>query len=65
MPDVDLDGFALLDVVVVDQDGLQDDVDDSACNQVGHDEVDSDDDQDELVDVDGNALPDVLADVSI
>ena len=51
MPDVDLDGLALLDLVVVDHDGLQDDVDDSACDEVCHDEVDSDDDQDELVDV--------------
>ena len=45
MPDVDLDGLALLDLVVVDHDGLQDDVDDSACDEVCHDEVDSDDDQ--------------------
>ena len=51
MPDVDLDGLALLDLVVVDHDGLQDDVDDSACDEVCHDEVDSDDDQDELIDV--------------
>ena len=65
MPDVDFDGFALLDLVVVDHDGLQDDVDDSACDEVCHDEVDSDDDQDELVDVVGDALPDVLADMSM
>ena len=34
MPDVDLDGLALLDLVVVDQDGLQDYVNDSACDEV-------------------------------
>ena len=50
--DVVLDGIALLDLVVVDHDGLQDDVDDSACDEVSHDEVDTDDDQDELLDVD-------------
>ena len=65
VPHVDLDGIALLDLVVVDHDGLQDDVDDIACDEVCHDEVDSDDDQDELVDVVGNALPDVLADMSM
>ena len=43
MPDVDLDGLALLDLVVVDHDGLQDDVDDDAFDEVCHDEVDSDD----------------------
>ena len=65
MPDVALDGLALLDLVVVDHDGWQDDVDDSACDEVCHDEVDSDDHQDELVDVVGDVLPDGLADVSM
>ena len=49
MPDVDLDGLALLDLVVVNHDGLQDDVDDSACDETSHDEVDSDDDQNDLI----------------
>ena len=44
---------------------MQDDVNDSACDEISHDEVDSDDDQNELIDVVGDALLDVLADVSM